>query len=90
MYHALLKLAQAAHVRAVAHASGSDGGLQADPPLVTSRATLTYGTGLPSGPCRGVCDPSSSYHLIDGLRVAHLRPLALPYPAVCRILSSHG
>ena len=84
------ELAQAPRFRAVAHASGSGGGPQAGPPLVTSRATLTYGTGLPSGPYRGACGPSSSYHLTDGLDEAHYRPLSLPYPAVCRILSSHG
>ena len=50
MHYSLPELAQAAHVRAAAHASGSGGGPQADPPLVTSWATLTYGTDLPSGP----------------------------------------
>ena len=69
------QLAQVAHVRAVARASGSGGGPQADPPLVTSRATLTCGAGLPSGPCRSACGPSSSYLLIDGLHRAH-RPLS--------------
>ena len=62
------ELAQATHDRAVTHASGSDGGPQADPPLLTSRTTLIYGPGLPSGPaCGFACGPSSSYLLIDGL-----------------------
>ena len=40
------QLAQAAHSRAVTHASGSDGGPQADPPLVTSWTVLTHAPGL--------------------------------------------
>ena len=68
------QLAQAVLVGAATRASGSGGGPQADPPLVTSRATLTCGAGLPSGPCRCACGPSFSYLLIDGLHRAH-RPL---------------
>ena len=36
------QLAQAAHVRAAARASGSGGGPQADPPRVTSLTALTH------------------------------------------------
>ena len=58
------QLAQAAHVRAAARASGSGGGPQADPPSVTSLTALTHAPGLPSGPFRGACGASSSYLLI--------------------------
>ena len=50
MHHALLPLAQAAHVRAAARASGFGGDPQADPPRVTSLTALTHAPGLPSGP----------------------------------------
>ena len=40
------QLAQAAHVRAAARASGSGGGPQADPPRVTSWTALTHAPGL--------------------------------------------
>ena len=50
------ELAQAALVRAVARTSGSGGGPQADPPLVTSWTALTHNTGLPAGRASG---PSS-------------------------------
>jgi len=58
------ELAQAALVGAATRASGSGGGPQADPPLVTSLTALTHDNGLPSGPCRGACGASSSYLLI--------------------------
>ena len=67
------ELAQAVLVGAATHASGSGGGPQADPPLVTSRATLTCGTGLPAGRASG---PSSSLLLSFLLLLYDLMALA--------------
>ena len=50
------ELAQAVLVGAATHASGSGGGPQADPPLVTSWTAFTHNTGLPAG---HASDPSS-------------------------------
>ena len=44
MHHALPELAQAPRFRAVAHASGSGGGPQADPPRVTLPGPLPVTT----------------------------------------------
>ena len=51
------QLAQAVLVGAATRASGSGGGPQADPPLVTSWTALTHATGLAAGRASG---PSSS------------------------------
>ena len=70
------QLAQAAHFRAAARASGSGGGPQADPPRVTALTALTHAPGLPSGPCRGVYGPSSSLLLSFLLLLYDLMALA--------------